>query len=217
MLIQDSLILEFLTVGPFQTNVYVVGCAKTKVGAIIDAGGDAPGLLNLIQTHGLTLEKILQTHAHIDHVAALNGVRAAHPDVPIYLHPDDHQLYQAAPQQGMFFGMNIAQLPEVDQWLEDGQTIELGELRATVILLPGHSPGSVIFHFEAQDTMISGDVLFYGSIGRTDLPGGDVPAMRQSLNTLKTYPDTTRVFSGHGPETTLGREKSSNPFLTQNW
>lgn len=214
--INDQLILEFLTVGPFQTNVYVVGCARTKTGVIIDAGGDGPGLLQQIDAHNLNLTMILQTHAHIDHVAALNDVIAQR-KVPIYLHPDDGPMYQAAPQQGMMFGMQLAPLPPVDHWLTDGQCIAIGDLEAKVILLPGHSPGSVIFYFEAQDTMVSGDVLFKGSIGRTDLPGGDVQAMKASLAKLKTYPPQTLIYSGHGPVTSLGEELKTNPYLTQNW
>lgn len=214
--IQGELILDFLTVGPFQTNVYVVGCARTKAGVIIDAGGDARGLLGLIEQHELKLEKILQTHAHIDHVAALPEVRA-HTSAPIYLHPNEAFLYESAPQQGAFFGVNVAPLPPVDCELAQGDIIEIGDLRAEVLLMPGHSPGSVIFYFEAQETMVSGDVLFAGSIGRVDLPGADPQAMRASLERLKTYPGATRIYCGHGPDTSLGQEKQLNPFLTQDW
>lgn len=210
--IQGELIVDHLTVGPFQTNVYVVGCTRTRQGAIIDAGGDAPGLLALAAQHELEIVKILQTHAHIDHVGALHEVKQA-TDAPIHLHPDDHMLYQGAPQQGLFFGMSIEALPPVDAWLEEGQVIELGELRAEVLLTPGHSPGSVIFYFEEQDTMVSGDVVFMGSIGRVDLPGSDPQAMRRSIERLKGYPDGTRIYSGHGPDTSLGREKQQNPFF----
>ncbi|CAN0461207.1 unnamed protein product [Laminaria digitata] len=214
--IQGELIVEFLTVGPFQTNVYVIGCAKTREGVIIDAGGDGAGLLALAAQHDLELISILQTHAHIDHVAALSEVRQVI-DAPIYLHPDEAPLYEGAPQQGLFFGMAIEPLPRVDVWMSEGDVIEIGDLRAEVILAPGHSPGSVIFYFEAQETMISGDVLFAGSIGRVDLPGSDVNAMRASLKKLATYPDATRIYSGHGPDTSLGKEKQTNPFLTQDW
>lgn len=208
----SEIIVDHLTVGPFQTNVYVVGCPKTKEGVIVDAGGDGPGLLAMLKRHGLTLTKILQTHAHIDHVAALSEVRAAHA-APIYLHPDDKMLYDGAPQQGMFFGIPISALPKVDHWLEQDQVIQIGALEAKVIHLPGHSPGSVIFYFEAQRVMLSGDVLFAGSIGRTDLPGGDGRAMMRSLKQLSSYPDEVVIYSGHGPKTTLGIEKRTNPFL----
>jgi glyoxylase-like metal-dependent hydrolase (beta-lactamase superfamily II) len=210
--INDRMVIDHLTVGPFQTNVYVVGCLKTRRGAIIDAGGDAPGLLRLIERHDLTLEKILQTHAHIDHVGALAQVKAT-TQAPIWLHPDDRVLYDGAVQQGLFFGIPIEALPPVDHWLADEQVIELGELRAQVLLLPGHSPGSVAFYFEAQEVIVSGDVLFSGSIGRTDLPGSDPRAMTRSLARLKRLPAATRVLSGHGPATTIGQELRVNPFL----
>lgn len=210
------MIIEHLVVGPFQTNVYVLGCPTTGHGAIVDAGGDGPGLLRLARENNLDITKILQTHAHIDHVGALSHVRAQI-DAPIYLHPEERMLYDTAPQQGMFFGIPIDALPAVDHWLAEDDVIEVGELRARVLLTPGHSPGSVIFYFEEQSTMLSGDVLFAGSIGRTDLPGASVAQMRASLERLKTFPDDTRILSGHGPETTLGHEKKTNPFLTGSW
>ncbi len=215
--IQGALILDHLTVGPFQTNVYVVGCAITRQAAIIDGGGNSQGLLALAAQHDLTITQILQTHAHIDHVAALPELRRALPDAPIALHPDDRMLYDGAQQQGMMFGFPVDPMPEVDRWLVEGEVIEIGELRAEVLLMPGHSPGSVIFYFEAQDTMLSGDVLFYGSMGRVDLPGANPDHMRASLKRLREYPDATRIYSGHGPDTSLGREKQHNPFLTQDW
>lgn len=208
----DTLIVDSITAGPFQTNLYVVGCSKTKQGAIVDAGWDAPALLGLVQHHDLTLTKILQTHAHIDHVAALAPVVAAHP-VPVFLHPADRPLYDGVVQQGAMFGLPMDPLPPVTDWLEDGQIVEVGELTAKVILLPGHSPGSVVFYFEPQGVMLSGDVLFQGSIGRTDLPGSSWPAMQASLVKLMTYPDDTVVYCGHGPATTIGNERNTNPFL----
>jgi glyoxylase-like metal-dependent hydrolase (beta-lactamase superfamily II) len=212
----DSIIIESLTVGPIQTNVYVVGCPETRSGAIVDAGGNAAGLLELAERHELAIEKILQTHAHIDHVAAIPQVRAEI-DAPIYLHPDDDQLWQMAPQQGQMFGIKVDPLPAYDHELADGDMIEIGELQAEVMLLPGHSPGSVAFYFADDSVVISGDVLFAGSIGRVDLPGSDRNAMKKSLERIAQLPDDTRVLSGHGPETSIGREKQVNPFLKQNW
>ena len=215
--IRGELTLDHLTVGPFQTNVYVVGCARTKQGAIIDGGGDAPGLLTLAERHGLMIEQILQTHAHVDHVAALPELKRALPEAPIALHPEDALLYEHAPQQGRMFGFPVDPLPPVERDLAHNDRVTIGELSAEVLWMPGHSPGSVIFYFKAQQVMVSGDVLFYGSIGRVDLPGSDAEAMKRSLQALKQYPDEVRVYSGHGPDTTIGREKRSNPFLTQAW
>ncbi|MFU8802829.1 MAG: MBL fold metallo-hydrolase [Bradymonadaceae bacterium] len=210
--VEQPLIIESLVVGPFQTNVYVVGCSTTREAAIIDAGGNASGLLGLAKKHALDIQKILQTHAHIDHVAALAEIKSE-TRAPIYLHPDEERMYEAAPMQGRMFGFQISPLPPVDIWVEEGETIDIGELRAKVLLLPGHSPGSIAFYFEDQAVIFSGDVLFAGSIGRTDLPGGDVPAIKASLERLKTLPPATRVLSGHGPATTIEQELKFNPFL----
>ncbi len=212
----NDIIIESLTVGPIQTNVYVVGCRETGQGAIVDAGGNPDGLLGLAEEHGLEIDKILQTHAHIDHVAAIPEIKES-TGAPIFLHPHDLQLWQAAPQQGQMFGIPVEPLPAADEELYDGQIIELGMLRAEVMLLPGHSPGSVAFYFADQSVVLSGDVLFAGSIGRVDLPGSDRSAMKASLERISGLPDDTRVLSGHGPATSIGREKQMNPFLKQSW
>ena len=216
--IHDTLILDHLTVGPFTTNVYVLGCARTKRGVIIDAGGDAPGLLAMADRHGITIEAIWQTHAHIDHIGAIHEVHEALPEAPILLHEQDLPFYEGAGQQAMMFGLApLPALPAVDRLLEPGEVLECGDLRAEVLWFPGHSPGSVAFYFESQGTMIVGDVLFRGSIGRVDLPGSNPAQMKKSLSKLVTYPDETVIWNGHGPHTTLGVEKKTNPFLTQNW
>jgi glyoxylase-like metal-dependent hydrolase (beta-lactamase superfamily II) len=211
-----DIIIESLTVGPIQTNVYVVGCAESGEGVIVDAGGDPEGLLGLADEHDLKITKILQTHAHIDHVAAIPEIKEA-TGAPIYLHPDDMMLWQAAPQQGQMFGIPVGQLPAPDEELFDGQTIAIGQLSAEVIFLPGHSPGSVGFHIAKHSVILSGDVLFAGSMGRVDLPGSDRNQMRASLERISGLPDDTRVLCGHGPATSIGREKQLNPFLKQDW
>jgi len=212
----SDIIVESIVVGPLQTNVYVVGCAKTRSGAIIDAGGNAQGLLKLAQKHDLKVDSILQTHAHIDHVAAIPEVKRA-TQAPIYLHPADQFMWQAAPQQGLRFGIQVEPLPPYEHELSDGQRVKVGELEAEVIFVPGHSPGSVAFYFADYDLVLSGDVLFAGSMGRVDLPGSDPAAMRKSLERMKALPDQTRVLPGHGPETSIGREKKLNPFLRGDW
>ena len=213
---RDGLSIEAMTVGPLATNCFMLACTKTNDAAIIDAGFDGKRLVAAATDNGYTITKILQTHAHIDHVAALQDVKAM-TDAPIYLHPDDTMLYDAAVQQGMMFGYQIEPLPAVDQWLADGDTITIGELSARVQLLPGHSPGSVAFLFDAQHVAMSGDVLFAGSMGRVDLPGSSPDAMRASLDKVKTWHPETLVLSGHGPETTIEMELKRNPFLIQAW
>jgi glyoxylase-like metal-dependent hydrolase (beta-lactamase superfamily II) len=209
--------IEMLTAGPLMTNYFVVGCLETGEGAVIDAGFAGERIVQMADDAGVTVTQILQTHAHIDHVAALTDVKER-TEAPIYLHPDDQTLYDSAPEQGKFFGYDIDPLPPVDEHLADEDEITVGNLRATVLLLPGHSPGSVAFWFEELGVVFGGDVLFAGSIGRVDLPGSSPDAMRKSLDRMTSLlPDDTRVLPGHGPETTIGMEKKRNPFLLQEW
>lgn len=210
------MIIRSIVVGPFQTNNYIVGCSSTRQAVIIDGGGDADRLMQLVAEENLALQAIWQTHAHIDHVAALPELRER-TDAPIYMHRDDEPLYEAVPRQAIVFGMRVGSMPEINGWIEEGQRLHVGELEAQVLLLPGHSPGSVAFYFPDHEVLISGDVLFAGSIGRTDLPGGNVPQMKTSLARLAGLPDQTRVFSGHGPQTTIGHERRHNPFLGKDW
>ena len=213
----NDVFIEWLTVGPFMTNVYVIGCRTSKEAAIIDAGGEGPKLVALAEDQGFKITQILQTHAHVDHIAALPFCKA-HTQAPILLHPNETMLYDGAVQQGMMFGYPVDPMPAVDAWLEDGQTVRVGELEGTVMLLPGHSPGSVAFHFASISTVFSGDVLFAGSMGRVDLPGSNPEEMRLSLARMsKELPDNTRVLSGHGPETTIGLEKKRNPYIHGDW
>lgn len=212
----ESMIVESLTVGPIQTSIFLVGCAETGDAVVVDGGGDTERLLETADTHDLQIREIWQTHAHIDHVAGLPSLKDR-TDAPILLHRDDFQLYEAAPQQGKMFGFEVDPLPDPDRWVEEGERLQVGELEAEVLLLPGHSPGHVAFYFEDQSIIFSGDVLFRGSIGRVDLPGCDREAMKASLERISELPDETRVMCGHGPNTTIGREKESNPYLNGRW
>ena len=212
----ESMIVESLTVGPIQTSIFLVGCAETGEAVVVDGGGDTERILQTAEEHDLQIQAIWQTHAHIDHVAGLGSLKAR-TDAPILLHRDDQELYRAAPQQGQMFGFEVEPLPEPDRWIEEGDRLQIGELEAEVLLLPGHSPGHVAFYFEEQSIIFSGDVLFRGSIGRVDLPGCDPDAMKASLERMSKLLDETRVMCGHGPNTTIGREKESNPYLNGRW
>jgi len=208
----DDLVIDHFLVPPVRTNIYLIGCIETGTGAMIDAGGDTDEVLARADELELEIDKILQTHAHVDHVGGLSAMNAE-TGAPIHLHEEELEMYRAAPRQGQMFGIQIEPLPDPDEFLEDGDTVEVGELEAQVWHLPGHSPGGVGYYFEQQGVMFSGDVLFAGSVGRVDLPGSDRDRMNASLERLTDLPDETRILSGHGPETTIGDEKRRNPFL----
>ena len=209
----EALFAEFLTVGAFAENSYVVGCRATGSGVLVDPGGEVPKLLRMAADAGLEIEAIWLTHAHLDHVLGLPEALAS-TGAPIWLHRDDLMLYDAAPQQGEAFGFPIDKLPPVDEHFEAGQTLRLGELEAEVLCVPGHAPGHVAFWFEPQRKVIAGDVLFAGSIGRTDLPGGDYKTLMRSIReVILPLGDDVEVLPGHGPTTTVGEERKTNPFL----
>jgi glyoxylase-like metal-dependent hydrolase (beta-lactamase superfamily II) len=197
--------------GPFAENCYLVADAGTREAVLVDPGEEAELFLSRLTADGLRLTAIWLTHAHIDHVAGVSAVKAAW-DVPILLHPADRPLYDHAPEQAALFGLHMDTLPPVDDELADGQSVSVGPFAFEVRHTPGHSPGSV--SFIGHGLALSGDVLFAGSVGRTDLPGGDTDTLMTSIKTrLYTLPDDTAVLSGHGPETTIGAEKRSNPFV----
>jgi glyoxylase-like metal-dependent hydrolase (beta-lactamase superfamily II) len=203
-------------VEPFAENARVVGCHRTRSAVLVDPGGRVDELLAVARDGDLRIEAIWLTHAHIDHVTGVGDAIAALGPLPILLHPDDLPIYEAVPHQAAMFGLTVAAQPAPTDWLVAGQTLALGALRARVLFLPGHSPGHVGFWFEAENTLLSGDVLFAGSIGRTDLPGGDYDTLIASIRTkVLALDDTVRVLAGHGPDTTVGRERATNPFLNR--
>lgn len=206
--------IKMLPLGPIQTNCYVATCAETKHTAVIDPSDQGYDLARLLEEQELELTHILLTHAHFDHVGGLPDLKDAYPDVPIYIHPDAVEMLSIAPRQAARFGLQVAEMPTADQMLADGDVIEVGQVKLTVLYTPGHAPGHVAFYNAENSVVFSGDALFQGSIGRTDLPGGDFNLLIQSIEQkLLTLPDETHVLSGHGPATTIGRERVSNPFL----
>ncbi len=198
--------------GQFAENCYLVADRRTRQAVIIDPGEEPGMFLAELDTRAWSLGAIWLTHAHIDHIIGVGAVHAA-TGAPIYLHPLDRALYDALPQYGGWVGLQLESPPAPDQELRAGQVLQVGGFEFTVRCTPGHSPGSV--SFVGNGMVFSGDVLFNGSVGRTDLPGGDAGTLMASIQSqLLSLPDSTVVHSGHGPDTTIGVERLTNPFLT---
>ncbi|MFQ5856976.1 MAG: MBL fold metallo-hydrolase, partial [Anaerolineae bacterium] len=192
-----------------------------------DPGGQASQILQIVEQERLTLRRIINTHAHFDHVSGVNDVKEV-AGVPFYLHRADLPILDSYSRQLAYFGLTGGKQPTVDEYLEEGQGVEIGELVLRVLFTPGHSPGHVTFVYETPSTDLStrsgqssgprvafsGDVLFQGSIGRFDLPGGDYQQLMRSIReVLLPLGDDTVIYPGHGPATTIGQEKQWNPFL----
>ena len=202
---------------PFMKNGFVVSSETTREAFLIDPGDEIDELLDVIRRDQLDVKAILLTHAHLDHVTGVAAAKVAL-DAPIWLHKDDLFLYEGAVEQGRMFGFDIEAPPPVDSFYAPNQQFRFGEYVVDVLPTPGHCPGGVCLAIGRADApkrdLFVGDTLFAGSIGRTDLPGGNLETLLRSIrNVLFAFPDETVVHSGHGPETTIGREKRTNPFL----
>jgi hydroxyacylglutathione hydrolase len=201
---------------PFMKNGYVVAGATSSAAVLIDPGDEVDELLGIASRERLAIGSILLTHAHLDHITGVGQARAAL-GVETWLHEADAPLYRAVVQQGQMFGLRVVSQPEVDRFYTAGQTLSVGELTIQVHHTPGHSPGGVCLAVAGEEGRVElfvGDTLFAGSIGRTDLPGGDYATLIRSIRTvLFAFPDETPVHSGHGPSTTIGQERATNPFL----
>jgi hydroxyacylglutathione hydrolase len=213
------MILETRAVDPFLKNGYVVGCEETREGVLIDPGDEVEQLLEAVDDHRLSIKYILLTHAHMDHITGVGRAKEAL-GAPAGLHRDDEFLYKAVVQQGIAFGFRVQAQPPVDFFYDGEGPWRFGRYAAWVRHTPGHSPGGVCLVIgrdgSADRTLFVGDTLFAGSIGRSDLPGGDLETLLRSIReVLFTFPDATPVLSGHGAPTTIGREKTTNPYLQQ--
>lgn len=206
------MIVEQLPVGELQANCYVVGCERTKAGVIIDPGDEAERIMTTIAKHALKIQYVLLTHAHFDHIFACAAVAEA-TKAPLALHKDDLPLFKEG-GGAAYWGLPIPAYKEPELWLEEGDNITFGDHTFEVLFTPGHTPGHVSFYEPTVEVIFDGDVLFAGGIGRTDFPGGSYEVLLHSINhKLMVLPDETVVCSGHGPTTTIGRERISNPFL----
>jgi glyoxylase-like metal-dependent hydrolase (beta-lactamase superfamily II) len=204
-------------VAPFFKNGFVLGCEATREAVLIDPGDEVDQLLTYAERHALAIRHILLTHAHVDHVTGVADAKRAL-GVRVYLHRDDLFLYEDAVDHGAIFGLSVKPQPPIDIFYSPGQVIGFGEYEVRPHHTPGHCPGGVCLQVGKKDTfgkqLFVGDTLFAGSIGRTDLPGGDFATLINSIRTvLFSFGDDARVFPGHGPETTIGKERRTNPFL----
>ena len=209
------MIHEILPVGPLQCNCSIIGDEISHEAMVIDPGDDIADVLALIQKHKLKVKQIVITHAHIDHVGGAMKLRAA-TGAPILLNHNDYTLLKMLDLQADWIGMQSPGKVEIDHSLNDQDKVEAGSLIANVMHTPGHTEGSICLYFPAEQKLIAGDTLFAGSIGRTDLPGGSFEKIMRSLHDkLLSLPDETAVVPGHGPPTSIGAERETNPFLKE--
>lgn len=206
------MIIEVRAVPPFMKNGFIVACERTREAVLIDPGDEVDELLAEVPQRQLQVRHILLTHAHIDHVTGVAAAREAL-DAPVHLHRDDLFLYERAVEQGKMFGFDVTQPPPVDRYY-DGSPIRFGDLEVTVHHTPGHCPGGVCLQIGSH--LFVGDTLFAGSIGRTDLPGGNYDVLMRSITEV-IFPlgDDAIVHPGHGPDTTVARERANNPFVLE--
>jgi hydroxyacylglutathione hydrolase len=205
-------ILDTIVVGSIDVNCYIIACAETGEAVVIDPGDDAEIILQRINSKKLTIRHILLTHGHFDHIGAVAALQRA-TGAQVHAHQDDLDLIRQDPAQAAYFALPSTEPFTVDSFVSDGDEIVWGALAAKVLATPGHSRGSVCYLID-RDVFV-GDTLFSRSIGRTDLFGGDYDQLQESIREkLLTLPDETTVYSGHGPKTTIGREKKHNPFIT---
>jgi hydroxyacylglutathione hydrolase len=201
-------------VTPFQQNCTLLWCEVTKRAVVIDPGGDLPEVERAITRAGVSVDKIWLTHGHVDHVAGATDLKT---NLNVSIegpHKDDLFLLQHVAETGRSYGMWNASNVTPDRWLEEGDQVQIGELTFDVLHCPGHSPGSIVYFNPVQRLAIVGDVLFAGSIGRTDLPGGDYQQLIESIkDKLLPLGDDVAIISGHGPTSTIGHERATNPFL----
>lgn len=200
-----------LPIGKVGSNTYLVYDEEGGTGVVVDPGGKLEPLLVEIERHDVEVRYVLNTHAHFDHIAA-NAKLLAALDVPLGLHPDDEELLTRGGGAEWFNTAYVpSPKPELD--LTDGRVLEVGDLHLEVVHTPGHTPGSICLYVREDEALLTGDTLFRGSVGRTDLPGGDARQLTASLRHLLTLPAETKIYPGHGPTTTLERERNANPWL----
>lgn len=204
------MIIKKLVVGPLESNCYIIADEITKETLVIDPGDEPDRILELINENGFKVKYIFCTHAHLDHIGAVPDIKEA-TGAKIVIHQDEHVIYKGAREQAATWGYELDLLPEPDIFISDENKVEIGDLKLEVIHTPGHSPGGICLYGEG--ILVTGDTLFAGSVGRTDFYGGDIEKLKKSFQRLMSLPDKVKILPGHGPESTIGKEKESNFFL----
>jgi glyoxylase-like metal-dependent hydrolase (beta-lactamase superfamily II) len=207
------MIFESLEVGPLSVNCYVVACEETREGIVIDPGGNVEQIAALVQQLGLKIHTVINTHGHFDHLGGNRQALEAF-GAKLLIHQADAPMLSRSAEVARKYGLQGENSPEADAWLVDGMDVFFGDCRLKVLHTPGHTQGGCCLYFEKERIVITGDTLFADSIGRTDLPGGSHEQLLQSIRTkLFTLPDDVAAYPGHGPQTTIGHEKSCNPYF----
>lgn len=203
------MLIKNVVVGPLQANCFIVADEKTKKAMVIDPGDEPEMIMNIIKNNNLIVDYIICTHGHFDHVGAVSDIKNG-TNADVLIHKDELQIYKAALDMAAFWGYDLDPLPDPDRFVDDEEEIKVGNLVFKVMHTPGHSPGCICIYGEG--IVITGDTLFAGSVGRTDFYGGDINKLKKSFKRLMTLPENTKVLTGHGSETTIGREKIENMF-----
>jgi glyoxylase-like metal-dependent hydrolase (beta-lactamase superfamily II) len=207
------MIHRIFAVGPLQCNCSVIGDEETQEAMVIDPGDEIEGVLQILRQEKLTLKQIVITHAHIDHIGGAMKLKAA-TGAPLLMNQDDHELLKMLDSQAEWVGMKSPGTVKIDESVSHSRVLKIGQISSHVIHTPGHTEGSICLYFPEEKKLIAGDTLFAGSIGRTDFPGGSMEKIMRSLhNQVLALPDEVEVTPGHGPQTTIGEERETNPFL----
>lgn len=204
--------LQKIVVGPLQVNCFIVADENSNEAIVIDPGDEPDRILEVVKDNNLKIKYIVCTHAHFDHIGAVTEIKEE-TGAKIIIHKDELEIYEGARDQAAFWGYELAPLPEPDIFVNEGDNIGFGNLSFVVIHTPGHSPGGISLY--SENVVFTGDTLFAGSVGRTDFYGGDIERLKKSFVRLLTLPPETKVFSGHGPSSTIQREKTVNFFLSE--
>ncbi|RNC64956.1 MAG: MBL fold metallo-hydrolase [Desulfuromonadales bacterium] len=207
------MIFDIVVVGPLGVNCFILGCEETKVGVVVDPGAEVERILDRMKALGLTIRTVINTHGHFDHVGANKQLLEA-TGAKLMIHREDVPFLGRAADVASMYGLATENSPQPDELLEDGRAVAFGNYSLKVLHTPGHTPGGCCLYLASEGKLISGDTLFAESVGRTDFPGSSHEALMESIRTkLLTLPDETQVFPGHGPATTIGRERRYNPYL----